>query len=84
MKAFIKDLDEKAWRSMLIGWKHPRTKDDKGNVTLTPEEKWFGNNDRLANYNFTKMFNEGNVMTFGHIQSEYANILKEKKAMNTS
>ena len=51
MKAFIKALDEKAWRSMLIGWKHPTIKYDKGNVTLTPEEKWFGDDDKLANYN---------------------------------
>ena len=27
-KVFIKDLDEKAWRSVLIGWTHPTTKDD--------------------------------------------------------
>ena len=52
MKAFIKALDEKAWRSVLIGWKHLTTKDDKGNVTLTPEDKWSHDNDRLTNYNF--------------------------------
>ena len=26
MKAFIKAQDEKAWRAILIGWKHPETK----------------------------------------------------------
>ena len=36
---------------MLIHWKHPRTRNDKGNVNLTPKEKWFGDNDRLENYN---------------------------------
>ena len=51
LKAFIKALDEKAWRSVLTGWKHPTTKDDKGNVTLTPEEKWSSDDDRLTNYN---------------------------------
>ena len=51
MEAFIKALDEKAWRSMLTGWKHPTTKDDEGNVTLIPEVKWTCDDDRLANYN---------------------------------
>ena len=36
---------------MLIGWKHPTTKDYEGNVVLTPEVKWSTNDDRLANYN---------------------------------
>ena len=32
MKAFIKALNEKAWRFVLTGWKHPMKKDDEGNV----------------------------------------------------
>ena len=51
MKAFIKALDEKAWRSGRTGWKHLMKKDDEGNVTLTPEVKWFVDDDRLTNYN---------------------------------
>ena len=35
MKAFIKTLDEKAWRFVLTSWKHPTKKYGKGNVTLT-------------------------------------------------
>ena len=50
IKAFIKALDEKAWRSALSSWKHPTTKDDKGNVTLTSEVKWSGDDNKLANY----------------------------------
>ena len=45
---------------MLIRWKHPTTKDDKGNVTLTHEEKWSSDDDKLANYNskaLTSIFN---------------------------
>ena len=33
------------------------TLDDKGNVTLTLEEKWSGDNDRLVNYNSNAIFN---------------------------
>ena len=51
MKAFIKSLVENAWRSVLTGQKHPTIKDDEGNVVLTPEVKWFVDNDRLSNYN---------------------------------
>ena len=29
MKAFIKSMDEKAWRAILTGWKHPMTTNDK-------------------------------------------------------
>ncbi|XP_024018585.1 uncharacterized protein LOC112090762 [Morus notabilis] len=34
MKAFIKAIDEKTWRSILTGWTHPTTKDDKGTDTV--------------------------------------------------
>ena len=51
MKAFIKALDEKAWRLVLTSLKHPTTKDDEGNVVITHEVKWSADDDRLANYN---------------------------------
>lgn len=38
MKAFIKALDENAWRAVLTGWNHPATKDDEGKVIHKPEE----------------------------------------------
>ena len=52
MKAFIKALNKKAWRFVFTSWKHPTIKDDRGNVTLTPEEKWSGDDGKFANYNF--------------------------------
>ena len=36
---------------MFTSWKHPTIKDDKDNLILTPEEKWYCDDDRLANYN---------------------------------
>ena len=51
MKAFIKALDEKAWRAVLIGWTHPITKNDAGEEAMKPEEKWSTEEDRLANSN---------------------------------
>ena len=51
MKAFIKALDEKAWRAVLTGWEYPTTKDDKGKFVPKPEESWTSDEDRLANNN---------------------------------
>ena len=51
MRAFIKAIDERAWRSILTGWEHPTTTDTSNKVTLKPEEKWSTDEDRLANYN---------------------------------
>ena len=51
MKAFIKTLDEKDWRSILIGWTHPIKTDDDGNIIIKPEEIWSTVEDRFSNYN---------------------------------
>ena len=52
MKAFIRALDENSQRSVFTSRKHLTKKDDKGNVTLTPKEKWSSDDNKLANYNF--------------------------------
>ena len=52
MKAFIKTLNEKAWRAVLSGWYHPTVTDTEGNTTPKPELKWTIGEDKLANYNF--------------------------------
>ncbi|XP_024030940.1 uncharacterized protein LOC112094406 [Morus notabilis] len=49
--AFIKARDEKAWRSVLNGWKHPITKDAEGKEILKPEGSWNSHEDKLAIYN---------------------------------
>ena len=67
MKAFIKAIDEKAWRSILTGWSHPTTKDDKGNFVLKPEVKWSNDEDKLANSNskaLNAIFNAVDVNQF--------------------
>ena len=51
MKTLIKAQDEKAWRAVLNGWKHPVTKDAEGKETLKPEESQSIDEDRLAIYN---------------------------------
>ena len=51
MKAFIKSMDEKAWRAILTGWQHPMKTDDKNEVVKKPEIEWSTEEDRLANSN---------------------------------
>lgn len=51
MKAFIKALDEKAWRTILVGWTHPTTTDAENNTILKPEETLSSEEDSLANNN---------------------------------
>ena len=51
MKAFIKAIDEKAWRAVLTGWDHPVTKDTEGVEKLKPEISWSTEEDKLANNN---------------------------------
>ena len=51
MKSFIKSIDEKAWRAVLIGWSPCVTKDNDGKEILKPELCWSVDKDKLANYN---------------------------------
>lgn len=51
IKAFIKLIDEKAWRSVLVGWSHPTTTDVEKNVIPKPKESWSNEEDHLANNN---------------------------------
>jgi len=72
MKAFIKAQDEKAWRAILIGWKHPETKDAEGKEIPKPEESWSTDEDRLANYNsraLNAIFNGVDVHQFKMIST---------------
>ena len=40
MHAFIKLIDEKAWRSVLHGWKSPTKTNAKGKTIPKDEEDW--------------------------------------------
>ena len=68
MKAFIKALDEKAWRSLLTAWTHPTTKDDKGKLILKLEVSWSSEDDRLANYNSKVLHTIFNVVDDNQIK----------------
>ncbi|CAM8900169.1 unnamed protein product [Rhodiola kirilowii] len=39
-KAFLKSLDEKAWRAVLIGWTPPMMTNTEGAVLVKPEALW--------------------------------------------
>lgn len=40
MTAFLKLLDSKSWKFVIVGWTHPEVKDDKGESQLKIEIKW--------------------------------------------
>ena len=41
MKAYIKSIDEKVWRTILTKWFSPViTNDETKLITLKPEERW--------------------------------------------
>ncbi|CAM8940908.1 unnamed protein product [Rhodiola kirilowii] len=48
MKAFIKNVDEKAWRSVLTGWNPPLLATDEGRVVHKLETEWTEQEERLA------------------------------------
>ncbi|CAM8929137.1 unnamed protein product [Rhodiola kirilowii] len=40
MKAYLKSLDEKAWRAILVGWTHPLMANVEGIIVLKLEALW--------------------------------------------
>ena len=53
VKAYIKFIDERVWRSILIGWSPPITTNDETKVvTLKPEQSWTIEEEHLANNDF--------------------------------
>ena len=56
MKAFMKLVDEKAWRAILTSWRHLMTKNDKDETVKKPEVEWMVEEDRLKNSK-SKMLN---------------------------
>ena len=51
MRAFIKSQDERAWRSILTGWKPPVEQDDEGNAKVKSELEWTHEDEKLSGYN---------------------------------
>ncbi|KAI3443710.1 hypothetical protein Pfo_000375 [Paulownia fortunei] len=52
MRAFIKLVDEKAWKFVVSSWQHPIMENDKKEVVLKPEDLWAALDNELASYNF--------------------------------
>ncbi|KAL8540445.1 hypothetical protein ACS0TY_001880 [Phlomoides rotata] len=52
MCMYIKSIDERAWRSILVGWLPPRTKADvNAETTVKRELDWTTEESTLASYN---------------------------------
>ncbi|CAM8923491.1 unnamed protein product [Rhodiola kirilowii] len=48
MKAFLKSLDEKAWRAELVGWTQPMMANAEGVMVLKPEAIWTDADEKTA------------------------------------
>ncbi|CAM8953810.1 unnamed protein product [Rhodiola kirilowii] len=48
MKAFLKSLDEKAWRAVMVGWTEPMMANPEGVVMPKPEALWSKADDVVA------------------------------------
>ncbi|CAM8914419.1 unnamed protein product [Rhodiola kirilowii] len=48
MKAFLKSLDERAWRAVMIGWTEPMMANPEGAVMPKPEAVWSEADDVVA------------------------------------
>ena len=51
MKVFIRALDVRVWRSILIGWTPLTVTDSEGKSSIKPEIDWSNDDDRLVNHN---------------------------------
>ncbi|CAM8937130.1 unnamed protein product [Rhodiola kirilowii] len=56
MKAFLKSLDKKAWRAVLVGWTHPMMANTEGAMVIKPEALWI-DADEKASVGNTKAMN---------------------------
>ncbi|CAM8937048.1 unnamed protein product [Rhodiola kirilowii] len=48
MKVFLKSLDEKAWRAVLVGWTEPMMANPEGVFMPKPEALWSEADDEAA------------------------------------
>ncbi|KAI3450426.1 hypothetical protein Pfo_007091 [Paulownia fortunei] len=51
MRAFIKSVDENAWKSVVSGWQYPVMENEKKEVILKPEDLWTALDNELASCN---------------------------------
>ncbi|CAM8934137.1 unnamed protein product [Rhodiola kirilowii] len=55
MKVFLKSLDEKAWRDVLVGWTQPMMANPEGVVVPKPEALWTDVDEKAATGNSKAM-----------------------------
>ncbi|CAM8993555.1 unnamed protein product [Rhodiola kirilowii] len=48
MKSFLKSLDEKAWKAVLIGWTQPMMDNLVGEVVPKPEALWTDADEKMS------------------------------------
>ncbi|KAI3461556.1 hypothetical protein Pfo_018219 [Paulownia fortunei] len=51
MRAFIKSMDEQAWRTVVIGWEHPAMINEQKEEVLKTEDQWNTEEEKIMNYN---------------------------------
>ena len=68
MRTFIRALDVRAWRSILIRWTPPTITDSEGKRFLKPEVDWSNDDDHLANYNNKALHTIFNGCDSNHIK----------------
>ena len=52
MSAFIKSMDELAWKAILISWTPPTRKDESGNDVPKSELEWSTEEDKQPSNNW--------------------------------
>ncbi|KAG9446282.1 hypothetical protein H6P81_012410 [Aristolochia fimbriata] len=67
MRAFIKALDEKAWKSVLIGWTPPMITNAASDTSIKPEVDWTAAEDKISNKNAKAL----NVIFYGVDQERF-------------
>ncbi|CAM8962701.1 unnamed protein product [Rhodiola kirilowii] len=48
MKSFLKSLDEKAWKAVMVGWTQPMMENLTGEVVPKPEALWDEANEKAS------------------------------------
>ena len=51
MRASIKSIDARAWRTVQNGWAHPKVQDEDGDMVRKPEIQWSRDESDLATFN---------------------------------
>ncbi|KAG9444921.1 hypothetical protein H6P81_016261 [Aristolochia fimbriata] len=67
MRAFIKALDEKAWKSILTNWTPSTITNAAGVTSIKPEVDWTAAEDKISNQNANSL----NAIFYGVDQEQF-------------